>query len=161
MKTLLKLCALAAAVAAVSFGTFEARAQTPVPPKFVSFGGTPSFVASNMTTNVTCGGIPLYRERGLALINVCKTVTNQPTTQVVSFELSTNKPNDTVTNWFRPVPPVTATFTNNSGITTNAEVVILAASNFDNMAQIRPWSFQNTASTNGWTNVLFGAAITP
>lgn len=158
MKTLLKLCAIAGALLCAGI---EAKAQTPVGPKYLSFGGTPSFVASNMTTNVTCGGIPLYRERGLALINYNKTVTNQPTTEVVSFELTTNKPNDTVTNWVRPVPPLTATFTNHSGILTNPQVVILAASNFDNMAQIRPWSFQNTASTNGWTNILFGAAIIP
>lgn len=146
---------------AISAACLTASAQTPVAPKFISFGGTPSFVASNMTTNVTCGGIPLYRERGIALVSVNKTVTNQATTIVVSFELSTNKASDTVTNWFRPVPPITATLTNNSGITTNSQVVIMAGSNWDNMAQIRPFSFQNTATTNGWTNIIFGAAITP
>ena len=136
-------------------------AQQPAPTRYQSFGGFPTLVASNMTTNVTCGGVPFFRDRGIAIISVHKTVTNEATAMTLSFEFSTNRPGDSATNWFRPRIPVTVVFTNHSGILTNSQVVTIAPSTIDNMTMIRPFSWANAATTNNWTNVLVGATTIP
>lgn len=162
MKRIAILFALALTWLVADAITPSADAQTlPARTQYQSFGGFPSLVASNMTTNVTCGGIPVYRDRGVSILCIQKTVTNEATALVVSFECSTNRPNDTVTNWFRPRIPLTATFTNHSGIISNWQFVYIPPSSFDNFNMIRPWAFQNTATTNGWTNILFGATSIP
>jgi hypothetical protein len=160
MKTFRKIVAVLAFTCAVAH-PIAALAATPAPATVTPFGGAPTFVASNMTTNVTCGAAVLFRERPLTVVSAARTVTAAAAAQIVSWEFSTNRPNDTVTNWFRPPVPVTTTFTNNSVTTTNQQVVIIPASNFDNMVQARPWSFQNTGATNGWTNLLFSAVVIP
>ena len=161
MKTMKHFILLIAALLALVLVSPPASAQV-VPgakPVMSAFGGAPTFVASNMTTNVTCGAVVLQRGQGLALWTAHKTVTNQATTLVVSFELSTNAAGSTVTNWFRPTAPLTVTFTNHSGIATNYGYALIPPTSVDQAAQIRPWAFQNTATTNGWSNFTFAASV--
>lgn len=143
------------------FAVVAVFAQQPAPTRYQTFGGTPSLIASNMTTNVTCGGVPMFRDRGISIISIHRTVTNEATALTVSFECSTNRPGDSSTNWFRPRAPLTAVFTNHSGTVTQYQFISIPPSSVDNFTMIRPFSFQNAATTNNWTNLLFGATTIP
>jgi len=129
-------------------------------PRVYSFGGFPSFVSTNATTNVTCGGVPVEPGRGIGIFSALRTAGTENTIEIVSFEVSTNPPGSTVTNWFRPLVPITATFTNNGVATTNNGYALIPPSSVDNVAQIRPFSFRSVAGTNWLTNLTFAAGST-
>jgi hypothetical protein len=136
----------------------EAEAQTLPGGKteIWAFTGVPTFVASNMTTNVTCSGAPLFPGQGFSVISVGRSVTNEATAITISFEFTTNRIGDATTNWFRPRVPVTVVLTNHSGITTNRQFGFVPPSTVDGWSMVRPFSFANAATTNGWTNSWLG-----
>lgn len=144
------------------FGAFDAGAQTPTKAVITPLG-PPTFVASNMTTNVTTSPFLLFRERPVSFATVGRSVTNEATRITGFLEFSTNRPGETSTNWFRPIPPVSIVLaTNHSGITTQQLGSVVAASSLlDGFVQARFWSFVNSSTTNGWTNSALSSVIVP
>lgn len=159
MKTILRSALLAGLVL---LGALSASAQTPTKAVITPLG-PPTFVASNMTTNVTTSPFLLFRERPVSFAWVGRSVTNEATRLTGFLEFSTNRPGETSTNWFRPIPPVSVVLgTNHSAITTQQlGSVVAAASLLDGFVQGRFWSFVNSSTTNGLTNAALSSVIVP
>ncbi len=157
MKYLAKLLA----VIGLLFACAASAAPTPANNTIQIIGGANVItVCSNMTTNITCGAALCYRDRANTALATFVTVTNEATTLKVSWEYSTNRPSSTTTSWFRPMPPFTTLFTNNL-ITPVAQFVIIPPTTADNFTQIRPFSFQNTSTTNNITNLVITVLTVP
>jgi Tfp pilus assembly major pilin PilA len=157
MKHLFKLLALVGLFTA----TAALAAPSPANNAIQIIGGANVItVCSNMTTNITCGAALCYRDRATTALATFVTVTNEATTLKISWEYSTNRPSASSTNWFRPIPPFTTLFTNNL-ITPVAQFVIIPPTTSDNFTQIRPFSFQNTSTTNNITNLVVTVLTVP
>jgi hypothetical protein len=135
--------------------------QVGIVPRVYAFNSTVLTICSNMTTNITFSACPVFRDRPLAVLFTGKSITNENTGLIVKWQVTTNYGGSSSTNWFTPYPEITTTFSNNSGILALAQYTMIPKLSVDCVAQVRPYSVQNTATTNNVTNAVFTACVTP
>lgn len=161
MKTRFKtICALAAVALPLLCGATAARAQTPARAVLTSLGSI-GLIVSNMTTNTTSSPFVLFRERPSVITLSAATSGADGLAPLAFLEYTTNRPGDSSTNWFRPVPPTALRFTNNSSLSTQRVAVVVPASSYDGFTMARIFSWQNPSATNNWTNFTAVSSVIP